>query len=103
MIVGEAHQCHAQHGQTTCQTDIADSAWCRLQLMTSQFIDAERLLKVIPHAQLLEIQALLQKHLGDHKEALRLVPCCCACASTLFSVSCCHALRRSGLLVKCFA
>ena len=71
--------------------------------MTSQFIDAERLLKVIPHARLLEIQALLQKHLGDHKEALRLEPCCCACASTLFNVSCCHALRRSGLLVKCFA
>ncbi|KAL0024599.1 hypothetical protein WJX77_001647 [Trebouxia sp. C0004] len=41
-------------------------------LMTSQFIDAERLLKVIPHARLLEIQALLQKHLGDHKEALRI-------------------------------
>jgi len=49
--------------------------WFSLQLMTSQFIDAERLLKVIPHARLLEIQALLQKHLGDHKGALRLVPC----------------------------
>ena len=42
-----------------------------MQLLTSHFIDAERLLKVVPHAKLLEIQALLQKHLGDHKEALR--------------------------------
>ncbi|KAA6422986.1 MAG: vam6 Vps39 isoform X1 [Trebouxia sp. A1-2] len=41
-------------------------------VMMSQFIDAERLLKVIPHARLLEIQALLHKHLGDHKEALRI-------------------------------
>ncbi len=103
MIVGEADQRHAQHGQTTRQTDIADSAWCCLQLMTSQFIDAERLLKVIPHARLLEIQALLQKHLGDHKEALRLVSQCWPCASTLLNVSGCHALRRSGLLIKCFA
>ena len=80
MIVGEADQSHAQHGHSTCHTDIADSAWCCLQVMMSQFIDAERLLKVIPHARLLEIQALLHKHLGDHKEALRWVPCCCACA-----------------------
>ena len=42
-----------------------------MQLLTSHFIDAEQLLKVVPHAKLLEIQALLQKHLGDHKEALR--------------------------------
>ncbi len=84
-------------------TDIADSAWCCLQLMTSQFIDAERLLKVIPHARLLEIQALLQKHLGDHKEALRLVPCCCTCASTLLTCPVIMLIRRSGLLIKFFA
>ena len=77
--------------------------WFCLQLMTSQFIDAERLLKVIPHARLLEIQALLQKHLGDHKEALRLVPQFWPCALTLLNVSCCYALRRSGLLIKFFA
>lgn len=91
MIVGEADQRHAQHGQCTRQADIADSAWCCLQLMTSQFIDAERLLKVIPHARLLEIQALLHKHLGDHKEALRLVLCCCLCFNSL-NMSCCYPL-----------
>lgn len=46
--------------------------WCCVQLRSSRFIDAERLLKVIPHNSLLEVQALLHKHLGDHKEALRL-------------------------------
>ena len=94
-----AFRCQQHLMLLCCQTLL----WVCVQLMMSQFIDAERLLKVIPHARLLEIQALLQKHLGDHKEALRLEPCCCACASTLFNVSCCHALRRSGLLVKCFA
>ena len=51
---------------------------CCAQLRKSSFIDAERLLKVVPHNQLLEVQALLHKHLGDHREALRsnrLHPC----------------------------
>ena len=42
-----------------------------VQLLTSHFIAADGLLKLVPHAELLEIQALLHKHLGDHKEALR--------------------------------
>lgn len=42
-----------------------------MQLRSSRFIDAERLLKVVPHNQLLGVQALLHKHLGDHREALR--------------------------------
>lgn len=37
----------------------------------SKYIDEEQLLKVMPHADLLEVQALLHKRLGDHKAALR--------------------------------
>lgn len=46
---------------------------CGVQLRSSRFIDAQHLLKLVPHSQLLEVQALLHKHLGDHREALRSV------------------------------
>lgn len=48
---------------------------CCVQLRSSRFIDAERLLKVVPHNSWLEVQALLHKHLGDHREALRSLNC----------------------------
>ena len=41
------------------------------QVVKSKFINEEQLLKAMPHADLLEVQALLHKRLGDHKAALR--------------------------------
>lgn len=57
------------HSAADCYSPLC----CCVQLRSSSFIDAQHLLKLVPHSQLLEVQALLHKHLGDHREALRSV------------------------------
>jgi hypothetical protein len=44
---------------------------CHLQVADSEHIDADRLLRLLPVGQLLEIRALLLEHFGRHQEILR--------------------------------
>ena len=58
-----------------------------MQLVDSEHIDADRLLRLVPAGQLLEVRALLLERFGRHQEILRWVFPARLCCNPLCTAS----------------